>query len=339
MGDYILPIVIGLVVFVGAFSLGFYFKQIALRDQMKAAAENAARLVADATAKQRELLLEAKDEALRLRTAVEAELRERRADLQRQERRLQQREENLDRKVEGSERRERALQLREKEIDGIRQEAENIKQQQRGELERVSNLGEAEARAMPLQAIEDEVRVDALRRVREIEQEAKEEAGRRARSVVALAIQRCAADQVAETTVSVVPLPNDEMKGRIIGREGRNIRALEAATGVDLIIDDTPDAVTLSGFDPVRREIARVALEQADPRRPHPPGAHRRGRAEGTARGRSHHPRGGRAGRLRGRRARPAPRTDPAAGPPEVPHQLRPERAAALHRGRRCWRR
>ncbi|MHB1131219.1 MAG: ribonuclease Y [Chloroflexota bacterium] len=262
MNDPILLIVVSLVVFAGAFALGYYFKQIALRGHVQAAAENAARLVADATAKQRELLLEAKDEALRLRTAVEAELRERRADLQRQERRLQQREENLDRKVESSERRERALQLREKEIDSIRLEAESIKAQQRLELERVSSLTEEEARATLLQAIEDEVRTDALRRVREIEQEAKQEAGRRSRSIVALAIQRCAADQVAETTVSVVPLPNDEMKGRIIGREGRNIRALEAATGVDLIIDDTPDAVTLSGFDPVRREVARIALNK-----------------------------------------------------------------------------
>ena len=262
MGDIGLIVLVSAVVFTIAFVVGYYFKQIALRDQMKAASENAAKLVAEATAKQRELLLEAKDEALRLRNAVEAELRERRADLQRQERRLQQREENLDRKVEAGERRERILQQREKDIEALHAEAEGLKRQQRQELERISGMTQAEAKDILLRDIEEEVRQDAQRRVREIEQEAKEEAARRARGIVALAIQRCAADQVAETTVSVVPLPNDEMKGRIIGREGRNIRALESATGVDLIIDDTPDAVTLSGFDPVRREVARVALNK-----------------------------------------------------------------------------
>ncbi len=245
-----------------AFALGYFLKQIALRDQMKSAANDAARIVADATTKQKELLLEAKDEALKLRSAVEAELRERRSDLQRQERRLQQREENLDRKVEGNERRERTLQQREKEIEVIKQETEALKRDQTIELERVSGLSREDARAQLLKAIEDEVRQDANRRVRELEQAAKDEADKRGRQVIALAIQRCAAEQVAETTVSVVPLPNDEMKGRIIGREGRNIRAIEAATGVDLIIDDTPDAVTLSGFDPVRREVARMALSK-----------------------------------------------------------------------------
>ncbi|MHB1004562.1 MAG: ribonuclease Y [Chloroflexota bacterium] len=257
-----LIIAIGLAVGVFAFFVGYFFKQIALRDQVKAATENAARIVADATTRQKELLLEAKDEALQSRNTVEAELRERRSDLQRQERRLQQREENLDRKIETSERRERLLQQREKEVEGLRGEAEGLKRLQKMELERISGLSQEEAKAQLLDAIEDEVKQDANRRVREVEQAAKEEADRRARQVVALAIQRCAADQVAETTVSVVPLPNDEMKGRIIGREGRNIRALESATGVDLIIDDTPDAVTLSGFDPVRREVARVALNK-----------------------------------------------------------------------------
>ncbi len=257
-----LAAVVILAVATAAFVLGYFFKQIALRDQMRAAAENAARMIADATAKQKELLLDAKDEALRLRTAVEAELRERRGDLQRQERRLQQREENLDRKVEANERRERALQQKERDVEALRAEAEGIRKLQRLELERVSGLTQNEAKEALLKTIEEEVQQDAARRVREIEQTAKDEAQRRAREVIALAIQRCAADQVAETTVSVVPLPSDEMKGRIIGREGRNIRALESATGVDLIIDDTPDAVTLSGFDPVRREVARMALNK-----------------------------------------------------------------------------
>ncbi|MCL4368496.1 MAG: ribonuclease Y, partial [Actinobacteria bacterium] len=148
------------------------------------------------------------------------------------------------------------------ETETVRSEAEELKGKQLAELERISGMGREDARQVLLKQIEDEVRADAVRRVREIEAEAKEESDRRAREIVAMAIQRCAADQVAETTVSVVPLPNDEMKGRIIGREGRNIRALESATGVDLIIDDTPDAVTLSGFDPVRREVARVALQK-----------------------------------------------------------------------------
>ena len=218
--------------------------------------------MADAQAKHRELLLEAKDEALRLRAAAEAEVRDRRSDLVRQERRLQQKEESLDRKTEALERRERATAQKEKETESLRQETDNLRHQQVVELERISGLTVLEARNVLLRAIEDEVRQDANRRVREVEAAAKEEGDRRARKIISVCIQRCAAEQVAETTVSVVPLPNDEMKGRIIGREGRNIRALESATGVDLIIDDTPDAVTLSAFDPVRREVARVALNK-----------------------------------------------------------------------------
>lgn len=260
--DWAVTALVSLAVAAVAFALGYFFKQIALRDQVKAAAENAALIIADAKTKQKELLLEAKDEALRLRNTVEAELRERRSDLQRQERRLQQREEHLDRKLEATERREQIVQQKEKEIEALRAEAEELKRQQRAELERVSGLSREEAKQALLLSMEEEIRADANRRVREIETQTKEEADRRARAIIAQAIQRCAADQVAETTVSVVPLPNDEMKGRIIGREGRNIRALESATGVDLIIDDTPDAVTLSGFDPVRREVARMALNK-----------------------------------------------------------------------------
>lgn len=221
---------------------------------------NAEKMIAEAAARRNEMLLEAKDEALRIRQSAEAEHRERRAELQRQERRLQQKDETLDRRTESAERRERALVTKEKELETLRIEIEEVKVRQFQELERVSGLTREVARDEILRLVEEEVRVDAAKRAREIEQQAKEEAERKARNIVTLAVQRCAADQVAETTVSVVPLPNDEMKGRIIGREGRNIRALEAATGVDLIIDDTPDAVTLSGFDPVRREIARLSL-------------------------------------------------------------------------------
>ncbi|MBI2953261.1 MAG: ribonuclease Y [Chloroflexi bacterium] len=245
-----------------AFAFGYFFKEYKSREEMKSAERSAEQILADAKAKQRETTLEAKDAALKIRAAAEVEVRDRRADLQRQERRLQQKEENLDRKVEACERRERTISQREKETDNVRAEIEQLKRDRVKELERVSGLSVEQAKEILLKAVENEVREDAARRAREVEAAAKEEGERRARHIIAAAIQRCASDQVAETTVSVVPLPSDEMKGRIIGREGRNIRALESATGVDLIIDDTPDAVTLSGFDPVRREVARLALSK-----------------------------------------------------------------------------
>lgn len=227
---------------------------------IKGVRDEAARLVEETQAKNTELLLEAKDESIKIRTQIENENRERRAELQRQERRLQQKEENLDRKIDALERRERTIQTREKEQDTIKAELESAKKEQIKELERIGQLTIPEARELLLKSIEDEVREDASRRIRQIELEAREEGERKARDIMALAIQRYASEQVGETTVSVVPLPNDEMKGRIIGREGRNIRALEQATGVDLIVDDTPEAVILSCFDTVRREVARVAL-------------------------------------------------------------------------------
>ncbi|MBI2323063.1 MAG: ribonuclease Y [Chloroflexi bacterium] len=239
---------------------GYVVKQARTQDRARKASEEAERLLREAHNRHRDLLLEAKDEALKLRTVVEAELRERRAELQRQERRLQQKEETLDRRQEGMERRERAVTQTEKELDAQRADVGKLRQQQMQELERIAGLTQAEAREVVLKAAEDDVRQEAGRRARAIIQEAREDAERQAREIVTIALQRYAADQVSETTAAVVALPNEEMKGRIIGREGRNIRALEAATGVDLIIDDTPDAVMLSGFDPVRREIARVAL-------------------------------------------------------------------------------
>jgi ribonucrease Y len=209
---------------------------------------------------QREALREARDETARFRAALERDNAERRAELQRQERRLQQKEETLEHKIEALEQRERKLTGRERSFEQAQEELGIIKREQLKELERISQLTEEQAKEVLLTRIEDQVHEEAARRIRSIEEDAREEADARAREIITLAIQRCASDQVAEAVVSVVPLPNDEMKGRIIGREGRNIRALEAATGVDLIIDDTPEAVILSGFDPVRREVARLAL-------------------------------------------------------------------------------
>ena len=253
-------IIVIVVVGVLAFALGYVLQRSRTTSQIASIQQDARRLQEEAQTKQKEMMLEAQTEGLRVRQQVEIENKERRAELQRQDRRLQQKEENLDHKIEALERRERTIQTREKEQDTIRAELEDAKKAEVKELERIGQLSIPEARELLLKSIEDEVREDAARRIRQIELEAREEGERRARDIMSLAIQRYASDQVAETTVSVVPLPSDDMKGRIIGREGRNIRALEQATGVDLIVDDTPEAVILSCFDTVRREVARVAL-------------------------------------------------------------------------------
>jgi ribonuclease Y len=257
-------IIAAVVIIVGAstFSLGYLWRERKYRHKMKAAGETADRLLEEAKSRQRELLLEARDEALKVKTAAELEIRDRRSELHRQERRLQQKEEMLDRRLETLDRRERGLSDKERQADEVRAQIEEIKKDRVRELERVAQLTVEEGRDFLLREVEQEIRSDASRRVREIEQQTREEAERKARSIITLAIQRCAAEQVSEVTQSVVTLPNEEMKGRIIGREGRNIRALEAATGVDVIIDDTPDTVTLSGFDPIRREVARLALQK-----------------------------------------------------------------------------
>ena len=218
------------------------------------------RKLIEVQAQQRDALHEAREENAHFRSTMERENTERRSELQRQERRMQQKEESLDRKVDALEQRERKLTATERRLEQTQEELEHLKRQQLSEIERIAQLSVDQARELLLARIEEQVRVEAAQRVRLIEEQAREEADARAREIITLAIQRCASDQVAEAVVSVVPLPNDEMKGRIIGREGRNIRALEAATGVDLIIDDTPEAVILSGFDPVRREVARLAL-------------------------------------------------------------------------------
>jgi ribonuclease Y len=229
-------------------------------EQMRIEKETSEQRLLELQVQQREALHEAREESAQFRVSIERDNAERRAELLRQERRMQQKEEALDRKTEAFEQRDRKLTGRERSLEQAREEIEAIKREHLKELERIAQLSEEQAQEILLERIEHRVRTEAARRIRAIEEEAHEEADARAREIITLAIQRCASDQVAEAVVSVVPLPNDEMKGRIIGREGRNIRALEAATGIDLIIDDTPEAVILSGFDPVRREVARIAL-------------------------------------------------------------------------------
>lgn len=212
--------------------------------------------------KKRESLLEVKEESIRTKNELDKEIKERRAEAQRYERRVQQKEENIDKKADAIEKREASLASREESLNRMKEEVSRLNEQRVQELERISGLTSEQAKDYLLKIVEDEVKHESAVMIKEMESRAKEEADKKAKEYVVNAIQRCAADHVSETTISVVQLPNDEMKGRIIGREGRNIRTLETLTGVDLIIDDTPEAVVLSAFDPIRREIARVALEK-----------------------------------------------------------------------------
>ena len=230
-------------------------------------AEDKAREIIDealktAEAKKREGLLEVKEESIRTKNELDKEIKERRAEVQRFERRVQQKEENIDKKADAMEKKEAHLAKREEEMRKQRDEISRLNEQRIQELERISGLTSDQAKDYLLKIVEDEVKHESAVMIKEMEHRAKEEADKKAKEYVVNAIQKCAADHVSETTISVVQLPNDEMKGRIIGREGRNIRTLETLTGVDLIIDDTPEAVVLSGFDPIRREVARIALEK-----------------------------------------------------------------------------
>ena len=263
----IIAALIGLVVGgVICFPLGIRYRKNVSEKEISSAEEEGKRIINEAIksaeTKKKEALLEAKEEILKNRSEYEKEEKSRRADLQRQENRLQQKEENLDRKTEALEKREESLAQKHAAIDKENEEIKVIKRSQTEMLERISGFTAEEAKAYLIAQVEAEVTHETALKIKEVESRMKEECEARAREVVAQAIQRCAADQVAEMTVSVVPLPNDEMKGRIIGREGRNIRTIETLTGVDLIIDDTPEAITVSCFEPVRREIARLALEK-----------------------------------------------------------------------------
>ena len=266
----LLEIILIAVCAVAGIGVGFflgvgYRKKVAEREIGSAEAE-ATRLINEAIrsgeSRKKEMLLEAKDEIHKSRTEHEKEVKERRAELSKQERRLEQKEATLDKKTENFERKEEELAKKLAAVAETQAEAEKIRAAQLATLESISGLSQEQAKQTLLQQVEEDVRHDTAMKIKEIEQQLKEEADERARQILSIAIQRCAADHAAEATVSVVALPSDEMKGRIIGREGRNIRTLETITGVDLIIDDTPEAITVSSFDPVRREIARLALEK-----------------------------------------------------------------------------
>ena len=258
--------VIALIALVAGLAAGYFYRKNTMEKKIGQTEEYARNLLDEAARKaedkKKEAVLEAKEEVIRLKNELDKEIRDRRSEVTRQERRVNQREEQLDKKMDNLEQREEQLNDKYREAERLEAEAQEMHDRQQQELERVANMTSDEAKNILIDRVQKDAYHDAAVMVREIEARAKEEADKKARDIISTAIQKCAADHVAETTVSVVALPNDDMKGRIIGREGRNIRTLETATGVDLIIDDTPEAVIISAFDPVRREIARIALEK-----------------------------------------------------------------------------
>ena len=267
MGSVIIAVVITLLVtaVVVYFVTTAYYKKVTeakIGNADEKAREIIDEAVKTAETKKREAMLEAKEESIRVKNDLDKEVKERRAEIGRSERRIVQKEENLDKKLEAIEKREAGFAAKEEEINRQKAQVAKLNEERVKELERISGLTSAQAKDYLLKTVEEDVKIDTAKLIKEMEHKAKEEADKKAKEYVVTAIQKCAADHVAETTISVVQLPNDEMKGRIIGREGRNIRTLETLTGVDLIIDDTPEAVILSGFDPIRREVARIALEK-----------------------------------------------------------------------------
>lgn len=264
--EVLIPVIVGIIALAAGFGAGIAYRKNIAEAKTMQAEEKVNKMIEDAQKRaetiKKETILEAKEEVLRLRDEQEKRNEENRTELQKREHRLNQREEDLNRKTSKVEQRENELSKKQKSVDALEDQAQSLLLKRQTELETVAGMTADEAKTELLSAIERDTRHEAGKMVREIEMRAKEDADKRARNIITMAIQRCAADHVAETTVSVVPLPSDDMKGRIIGREGRNIRTLETATGVDLIIDDTPEAVILSGFDPVRREVARIALEK-----------------------------------------------------------------------------
>jgi len=262
MENFIIFIVEALIAVAAGFGAGFLYHKNVTEKAVKSGQERADEIIAKAEAESKELVVKAKEESLKIKNEAEQESTRKRKESERQEERLQKRHESLDKRLENLEKRERVLNKRQSQIDKKANDIDKLSAQRMAELERVSAMTREEAKEELLQMVESEARQDMVRVIRQVEADTKQEADRKARDIIVMAMQRIASDQVSETVVSAVPLPSDDMKGRIIGRQGRNIRAFENATGVDVIVDDTPEAIILSGFDPVRREVARLAMSR-----------------------------------------------------------------------------